>query len=213
MVGVNSSAPICLTATSAQSGAAVQLGTCSTAQAWRFERMYLRGFGGQCLDLQNGNTTAGTPIQVWACGALDGANQRWTRTRAGQIKYGNTNMCAQVGADGRLRLAACNTADTAQLFTFSNGTIKRTSTGKCLYVYGPSDAQFTSGTGAPVNGAYVQEFTCNTSLNQRWHFSGALRFGAAAGLCLHRGFDGNGSALSLQTCTGAEETQVWDYYF
>ena len=49
------------------------------------------------LDLQAGNMASGTPVQVWSCGALGGAYQRWTRTRAGQIRYGSTNMCARVG--------------------------------------------------------------------------------------------------------------------
>jgi hypothetical protein len=40
--------------------------------------------------LPGGNTPVGTPLQVWACGALGGANQRWSRTRAGQIRYGTT---------------------------------------------------------------------------------------------------------------------------
>jgi hypothetical protein len=139
--------------------------------------------------------------------------ERWTRTRAGQIRYASTNMCAQVGSDGHLRLAACNAADGAQLFSFSGGRIQRLSNGKCLDVYGPSDAQYVAGAGMPWNGSFIQEFTCNSSLNQKWNFSGALRFGANSNLCLSRGWDGNGSALSLAACTGAAEAQVWDYYF
>jgi hypothetical protein len=175
--------------------------------------MYLRGFGGLCLDLQAGNTAVGTPIQAWTCGALGGANQHWTRTRAGQIKYGMTNRCAQVGSDGHLRLAVCSASDNAQIFSFSGGAIRRTSNGKCLDVYGPSDAQFMSGAGLPSSGSFIQELTCNTALNQKWNFSGALRYGADASLCLNRGVDGNGSALALAACSGDAERQVWDYYF
>lgn len=213
VIGTSSSVPLCLAATSAAPGAAVQLGACSTNNDWRFERMYLRGFGGLCLDLQGGNTAAGTPIQAWACGALGGANQRWTRTRAGQIRYATTNMCAQIGSNGLLRLAACNAGDGAQLFNFYGGRIQRLSNAKCLDVNGPSDAQYVAGMGMPSNGSFIQEFTCNNSLNQKWNFSGALRFGANSNLCLGRGWDGNGSVLSLASCTGAAEAQVWDYYF
>ncbi len=213
MVGVNGGSALCLGASSASAGASVKLSSCSTANDWRFESMYLRGFGGLCLDLQNGNTAAGTPIQASTCGALGGAYQRWTRTRAGQIKYGTTNMCAQIGGDGRLRLAACNTADGAQIFTFSGGAIQRPSNGQCLDVYGPSDAQYTAGQYLPTPGSFIQQRPCNTSLNQKWNFSGGLRYGANAGLCLSRGWDGNGAALTLAACTGVDETQTWDYYF
>lgn len=213
MIGVNSSSRLCLAASSASAGAAVQLGACSTGNDWRFESIAVRGFGGLCLDLAGGNTAAGTPIQMWSCGALGGANQRWTRTRAGQLRYGVSNMCARVGANGRLALGACNSADDAQLFSFSSGSIRRVSSGKCLDVYGPSDAQLIEGQGTLGNGMVIQEFTCNTALNQKWAFSGGLRYGANAGLCLHRGSDGNGAALSLAACSGGAETQGWDYYF
>jgi hypothetical protein len=213
MVGLTSSKYLSLAATSATSGAAVQLGQPSSSTTWRFENMYLRGFGGLCLDLQNGNTAAGTPIQTWACGALGGANQHWTRTRAGQIKYGTTNMCAGIAGDSHLHLTACNVFDASQIFSFDDGGIHHVTSGKCLDVYGPSDAQFVSGMGLPGNGAPIQEFSCNTSLNQKWVFTGALRSGENDTLCLARGWDGNGSALSLAPCTGDAETQVWDYYF
>ncbi len=213
MVGPTNSNQYCLGASSASSGSAVALRTCSTSTDWRFQSMYVRGFGGLCLDLQAGNTAEGTPIQVWQCGALGGQNQRWTRTRSGLLKYGTSNKCARVGDNGRLQLATCNTADSAQVFSFSSGKIRRVSTGKCLDVYGPSDAQFTSGQYLPENGSFVQELTCNTALNQKWHFSGNLRYGASASLCLARGVDANGSALSLASCSADEERQTWDYHF
>ena len=88
---------------------------------------------------------------------------------------------------------------------------------QCLDVYGPSDAQFAqNGTGAqgkPANGNVIQLWSCNTSMNQRWHFSGPLRSGANANLCIARPTDANGAALSLATCSGDDESQTWDYYF
>ncbi len=211
----------CLGADAASAGAAVDLMTCSTASSldnWRFEGVYVRGFGGLCLDLTNGNTAAGTPIQVWSCGALGGAYQRWTRTRLGQLRYGNTNMCARMNSSDRLVLAVCNGEDTAQRFSFTDQRIRMAfDNASCLDVYGPSDAQFvdagTAGTGMPLNGRYVQRFTCNTAMNQRWNFTGPIRAGANANLCLDRPSDGNGSALSLATCSGNDERQTWDYYF
>jgi Ricin-type beta-trefoil lectin domain/Astacin (Peptidase family M12A) len=211
---VGSSNPVawCMVAPSPNAGAAVQLGSCGSA-GWRFEIISVVGFGGLCLDLRDGKATPGTPIQVSTCGALGGANQRWTRTGAGQIRYRTTNMCAAVGPDKRLRLADCSTADKAQLFAFSQGAVRRLEGGKCLDVQGPNDAQYTSGSGAPMNGSVVQEYVCNTALNQKWSFSGALRFGPDARLCLTRRVDAKGSGLALAPCRDDPETQVWDYYF
>src|SRR5262245_42113566 len=129
IAGVGNPRAWCMVAAGATAGAAVQLGACGSG-GWRFESIALVGFGGLCLDLQGGKATPGTPIQLWTCGALGGANQRWTRTRAGHIRYGATNMCAAIGADGRLRLAACSAADKAQLFAFSGGAIRRLDGGK-----------------------------------------------------------------------------------
>jgi hypothetical protein len=175
--------------------------------------MSLAGFGGLCLDLQAGNATSGTPIQTWTCGALDGANQRWTRTRAGQIRYRTTTMCAAIATDGRLRLAQCSTADKTQLFGFGQGDIRRLDGNRCLQVPSPSDAQYTSGSGLPTSGTVIQDFACNGSLNQKWSFSGPVRFGTDARLCLTRDVDARGSALTLAQCRDDAESQVWDYHF
>lgn len=210
----------CLRSTSSASGAQVQLGYCGYSTAdWRFERMYVKGFGGLCLDLENGNTATGTKIQMWECGALNGANQRWTRTRIGQIKYGTTNKCARLDPfSNRLKLATCSGRDMAQRFTFGSQRIRLQSDyNVCLDVYGPSDAEFaqngTNAQGRPANGNVIQGWWCNSSMNQRWHLSGALRTGPNANLCLHRSSDGNGAGLSIATCNGSETTQTWDYYF
>jgi Ricin-type beta-trefoil lectin domain len=214
MDGVSDSTRFCLAATSASAGAAVKLATCTTSNDWRLEDMLVRGFGGRCLDLQGGSTAIGTPIQVWTCGAFGGSNQKWTRTRAGQIRYATTNRCARIGAAGRLELGACDGNDAAQLFNFSASRIQpKNDAAMCLDVIGPSDAQFTAGQGLLVDGAQVQLFACSgLALNQRWTFSGGLRYDASPGLCLSRGSDANGSGLSLSSCSGTDETQTWDYY-
>jgi hypothetical protein len=215
ITGVSDATRHCLAATSAASGAAVQLAGCATTNDWRLEQMFLRGFGGRCLDLPAGNTAVGTPLQVWTCGALGGAYQRWSRTRAGQIRYGTTDRCARIGANNRFELGLCNTADAAQLFTFGASQIKpANNSSMCLDVFGPSDAQFTSGQGLLTDGAYVQLYACSApTLNQKWTFSGGLRYDGNSSLCLARGSDANGSALSLASCSGTDETQTWDYYF
>jgi hypothetical protein len=186
--------------------------------------MNLVGYGGLCLDLSNGSLTAGNTINMWSCGMSFGANQVWTRTRQGQIKFGTTNWCAELdaAAGGRLRLQVCNTSNSRQLFGFStpnHGQISRWngSATECLDVQGPNDAEFhpTSGLGAingPSGGAAVNARPCNTSLNQRWNLTGTLKLGSNANLCLHRDADVLSTLLTLRNCAFTEN-QVWDFYF
>ncbi|MGH2900971.1 MAG: ricin-type beta-trefoil lectin domain protein [Solirubrobacteraceae bacterium] len=78
-------------------------------------------------------------LEPWSCGALGGANQKWTRTRAGQIRYATTDRCARIGASGQLELGMCSISDPAQLFVFTNGRIEAANDGgRCLDVIGPS---------------------------------------------------------------------------
>jgi hypothetical protein len=214
----------CIAPTTAASGAAITPQICSTSTDWRFEKMNLVGYGGLCLDLSNGTLSAGNTINVWSCGMSAGANQVWTRTGRGQIKFGTTNWCAELdsAAGGRLRLQKCSATSSRQIFNFSYpnpGQISRWNgtANECLDVSGPSDSQFhpasgLGGSSGPRGGAAVNAFTCNTSLNQRWNLSGALRLGANANLCLHRDTDAPTTLLTLRTCT-TTDNQVWDYYF
>jgi hypothetical protein len=212
-VVARNSEPKCLAAAAATANAEVQLGGCGPGTEWRFQNIYIRGFGGLCLDLRAGRRAAGTLIQTWVCGASGGTNQRWTRTHAGQLEYGTTNMCAEMSPAGQLQLAPCNANEDAQKFGFSDGAIRHANTGKCLEVRGPSDAQFASGMGIPTNGGPILEAPCNSSLIQKWNFSGALRYDASPNLCLTRRVDTKGTPLHLAECSDSPETQVWDYYF
>jgi hypothetical protein len=47
----------------------------ASTQQWSWEQMYMRGWGGFCLDLQYGDTTNGNTVQMWHCGDYGGANQ------------------------------------------------------------------------------------------------------------------------------------------
>ncbi|MEQ9498447.1 MAG: ricin-type beta-trefoil lectin domain protein [Deltaproteobacteria bacterium] len=213
---------LCLAKASYVSGSPVELATCSQSSSyddWRLQQMSMVGFGGLCLDLEAGNTSPGTKIQMWECGALGGANQKWTRTRNGLLKFSGTSMCARLNpSTNRLRLASCNAGDSNQVFLFGSQKIM-TSTYpfKCLDVVGPSDADFAkNGSGAignPSNGNVIQAHACNTSLNQRWHLSGAIRSGGNSSQCLSRASDASGSWLTIESCSGSDGTQNWDYYF
>lgn len=217
ITGVTDGTQRCLGAASATAGAAVQLAACTTATDWRFENVALRGMGNRCLDVPGGNTAPGTVLQMFTCGALGGVNQTFTRTRAGQLRFGTSTRCVRINAANRLELGTCSTADPAQLFSFAGGVIKPLNGNgpQCLDVVGPSDAEFTSGHGLLGDGAQLQLMPCNgLTLNQKFEYRGALRYDGSPSLCLSRGSDGNGSQLSLSACTaGSDETQTWDFYF
>ncbi|WNV86443.1 ricin-type beta-trefoil lectin domain protein [Umezawaea sp. Da 62-37] len=113
----------------------------------------------RCLDADGAGTADGTQIQLWDC--LGVANQRWTRTAAGELRsYGR---CLDVNANGtangtKIQLWTCNSS-AAQKFTFTtNGTIVGAGSGKCVDVT-------SSGT---VNGTRVQLYDCNNTAAQRW---------------------------------------------
>ena len=218
MFGVNDNTPLYMAGTSASNGAQVTLST-TAGTTWNFLNTYLRGFGGLCFDLQAGVVANGTPIQVWTCGALGGANQRWSiyATDWGWflIEFGTTDYCASI-VGGLMTLEQCNTDDFTQWFFPSGGQLVVGSDGGCVDVQGPNDAQFTSGQGGPGDGARVQDFTCNTALNQRWHLNGPITSNEDTSLCLTRnGPDSNGTGLFLETCnpgTSPTDPQEWDYY-
>lgn len=204
----------CMAPAAASSGSQVRLEPCDSDDDWVFESDYVRGFGGLCLDLQSGNTANGTPIQMWECGALGGANQRWSLAGSGQLKYGSlsSSKCARV-VSSQLVIWDCSTAGSAGVFTLSNsGQIRNGSA--CVDVNNVNDAQFLAGQGAPGNGNPVGTFTCNSSLNQRFNLSGPIKYGNNRSLCLARsgGSEANGTGAIVQTCNGSA-AQDWDYYF
>jgi hypothetical protein len=205
--------PQCLAGTTAAENAEVKAGGCEPGTEWRFQDTFVQGFGGLCLDVQAGRKATGALIQTWRCGALVDANQRWTRTRAGQLQYAHTNFCAQTGPAGSLQLAPCDANDNAQIFRFTIGEIRRVRTGGCLTVHGPSDAEYAAGAGLPTSGSAIQESACNSSLAQKWNFSGPLRYNANPDLCLARRADTHDSPLYLANCRNGAQLQAWDYHF
>jgi hypothetical protein len=195
-------------------GAPVKLEKCHSDDDWVFERVYIRGFGGLCLDLHNGDTTNGNKIQMWRCGALGGANQRWSISGDGHLRYGSlsSNKCARVYG-GKLVIWDCQASWSSQKFSFNGQRIKWGS--QCLDVHGPSDGQYLAGIGMPVNGMRIQTFSCNSSLNQKWNLTGNIRYANNKSLCLARknGADSNGAPLVVRYCQTGADAQTWDYYF
>ena len=114
----------------------------------------------RCLDVYGADTADGTQTVIFDCHA--GANQRWTRTAAGELRvYGD--RCLEVNGNGtangtKVQIHGCD-GTTAQRFTFTaGGTIVGAGSNKCVDVT-------SSGT---ANGTLVQLYECNGTAAQRW---------------------------------------------
>jgi hypothetical protein len=115
------------------------------------------GIQGQCLDVQGGDTTDGTPIDIYHCHGA--ANQQWEFSN-GQI-VSSSGKCLDVqGGDpedgARIVLFRCH-AGPDQQWSIYNGQIVGMG-GKCLDVQGGSAADRTP----------VILFHCHGARNQRW---------------------------------------------
>jgi hypothetical protein len=116
-----------------------------------------------CLDLPAGNTTNGTPVQVWDC--VGGSNQQWWYD--GRIVHVPSGKCLDVPgwnpANGTpLQIWDCNGGTNQQFFlpgTYSNigGTIVSAGVGTCIHF-----PNINNGTG-------VVMWQCDGSDNQKFH--------------------------------------------
>jgi hypothetical protein len=205
----------------AAAGNIMTAGTCffDSFQRFPLNSLFLRGYGGLCLDLPGGNTANGTPLQVWQCGAFGGSNQRWTIDSSRRIRFGSSSKCVTwVPTDGSSMFlwdcgAAPFTASQSFFFT-SDGSLRLGSdTARCVDVQANTSADYLAGHGLPGNGARLQTFTCLSSqLNQKWNLSGTFK--NQAGLCIDVASASNSNGTPVQTfgCNGTI-AQEWDYYW
>jgi hypothetical protein len=213
---------LCLGSVSSSGGANIQLRSCSgsvpAGAKWTFQNVSIRGWGGLCFDLVGGNTNGGV-VQLWACGALGGQNQKWTivhENSAWRIKFGTQNKCLTVptSGSGQLFVTTCN-GSAAQGFGFTVLSHQIYSTAffpgqKCLDAAGHNDSEYLSGMGMPSNGQAINLFNCSmVPFNQKFNFTGSLV--NDHGFCLDRGVGNNGTSLTQQSCNGSDQ-QMWDYY-
>ncbi|WP_372405855.1 glycoside hydrolase family 19 protein [Streptomyces luteireticuli] len=126
------------------------------------------GLNGKCLDLPNGNTANGTPVQIWDCNG--GGNQNWS-IEGDQIKV--LGKCLDANANGtadgtKVQVWDCNGTG-AQRWTYNAGTrdVVNYNANKCLDVAG-----WNSG-----NGTNTQLWTCSGGANQKWNFNGSAQQG------------------------------------
>ncbi|AGZ41378.1 ricin-type beta-trefoil lectin domain protein [Actinoplanes friuliensis] len=112
----------------------------------------------RCLDI-SGGTTDGSQALIRDCHG--GANQRFTRTAAGELKV--LDRCLDVNGSGtangtKVQLWTCNGTG-AQRFTANpDGSLVNTNSLKCIDVSGNGTA----------NGTLVQLYECNGTGAQRW---------------------------------------------
>ncbi len=139
----------------------------------------ISGMGSRCLAVQNGSTTPGAQLVLWACNA-SAAEQQFTFMGDGSIRpFGNrygTGLCLDIldpARDGRTMVAGdrpqifpCN-GQQNQKFNFSNGTIQTTN-GWCFDLWGGNAVSFLSGA---IN---VQLYHCTPGANNQRFVAGVV---------------------------------------
>ncbi|NUR83381.1 MAG: hypothetical protein HOY71_04750 [Nonomuraea sp.] len=159
----------------------------------------------RCADIDGGRLAAGTAVQVWDCNA--GAAQRWTYDGARLHPAGAPSLCATLPGTARaladhLTLAACDGADSRQVFTWEPRkafTYTQLKIGaKCL------DAPGTK----PASGANLLLYACDGNADQYWAFnpvSGQLHNLADPGMCadVEGGTMAQGTPVQAATCASA----------
>ncbi|KAJ7233592.1 ricin B lectin domain-containing protein, partial [Mycena haematopus] len=156
----------CLTAASDANGAAVEIEDCviggSTRQSWTVSGSTLQVFGNMCLDVTNGATANGTPLQIWEC-AAGNTNQEWTLSGS-TIQWSGENSCLDLTngnvTDGNVMQIWSCTDGPNQQWTLTTGATETitpwTSSTTCLT--------------APTNenGGKIIVEPCNGSAGQKW---------------------------------------------
>ncbi|MFE2481438.1 ricin-type beta-trefoil lectin domain protein, partial [Streptomyces sp. NPDC059389] len=115
------------------------------------------GLSGKCLDVENGNSADGTPVQLMSC--KETKAQQWRMTE-GTVRAMGKCLTAE---GGKAVLRACDSANEYQKFTSgTNKTLSSTKTGQCLDVAGGNDA----------DGTDLILWPCATNApNQQWSFA------------------------------------------
>jgi len=179
----------------------------NASEYWSLTGFRIRGWGGLCL---SAGGPLGSTVSMWTCNDSAGGAQRWNVT-AGRIKRADDGRCL-LGSKSGITLGKCPFLPLGQFRFFTSGELGFPGTDDCLDVQAPTEEQYRSGVGRPVNGMHVQEFRCiKTQQNQRWHATGPIRH-LHTGLCLERGSEANGTPIRLASCDG-RDAQEWDYYW
>ncbi|MFC9331778.1 ricin-type beta-trefoil lectin domain protein [Kitasatospora sp. NPDC057015] len=118
------------------------------------------GITGKCLDLRGGNTSNGTPVELYDCNQSP-TSQTWTYNSDGTVTIGG--KCLDVVGQGvtngsLIVLWTCNGGDNQKWTQQADGTLRGAQSGRCL-----DDPGFSTS-----NGTQLDIWTCSTGANQRW---------------------------------------------
>lgn len=116
------------------------------------------GLGGLCLDVQGGDSTDGTQVQVHTCNGTPA--QTWTRSGQTLRALGKCLDVEGVSTDNRakIQLYHCNVTGAQNWVPQSDGSLVNPNSGKCLDVEG----------GRADSGTKVLLWTCLGGDNQKW---------------------------------------------
>jgi hypothetical protein len=119
-----------------------------------------------CLDITNGSSAAGTPLQQWSCNAT--ASQNWTFASNADgtftLHSQKNGLCLAATGDtagAAVQQLACN-GSAAHAWNVENvglGYYRLVRGGNCLDVTG----------GSTTAGTHIQQWTCNDLSPQIWH--------------------------------------------
>jgi len=173
-----------------------------TSQDFEFSGVEWRAMGDMCVHAN------GTFLELRVC---DGTTaQKWdffgggaAGARSDNIRLNGTNSCVTTTTTtmgAQLRLAACNSSDTKQRFTYTGGggVSVSSNTAFCMNISG----------GQPVTSGVVLWNGCSApGYNARFHLHGKVKL--VSGSCMTSAplF----SQMTMNTCTSALN-QVFDYY-
>ncbi|MFF2044395.1 ricin-type beta-trefoil lectin domain protein [Kitasatospora sp. NPDC058170] len=120
----------------------------------------ITGYGNKCVGVKDGNTTNGTPVQIWDC--LGNTAQTWKIAVDGtvralgkclDVKGGNTAIGTPV------QLYDCNGGGAQQWQPRPDGSLYNPMSGRCL-----DDFAYST-----TNGNQILIWDCNGAANQVWH--------------------------------------------
>ncbi|WP_031525622.1 SGNH/GDSL hydrolase family protein [Streptomyces sp. NRRL F-5123] len=116
------------------------------------------GIAGKCLDVRNGSSTDGTPVQIYGCN--NAAAQNWTAYADGTLRA--VGKCLDATGRGtangtKIEIWTCN-GGANQVWQAVNGSYRNPVSGRCL------DDPAASTT----DGTQLQLWDCNGQANQEW---------------------------------------------
>jgi hypothetical protein len=155
--GTTSSSSSGSTSAASSSSASSGSGSSSSSSSPLPKYKIVSRLGNRCLDVTDGGSASGTPLQVWDCTGADW--QLWTFT-GGTVR--SMGKCMSVGstANGsRVKIATCNGNSSQQFSLNGAGDLVNAKADKCVDVLDRNDS----------NGTKLQIWACTGDTNQKWY--------------------------------------------